>query len=147
MFNPLKSTLIFFIFSILIFSLSCARIVYRTQLYFGAEEANWVRKVMREMTIEEKIGQLVTCQYAGNFVNSDSDYLKDLESLISKWKIGGLILFGGEVYEVAYLTNTLQKMSKIPLLISSDFERGAGNQITSATLFPPLMASCIRTSR
>lgn len=140
MFNPLKSTLIFFLFSILFFGLSCARVVYKTNLFFGDEEANWVKKIMSKMTIEEKIGQLVTCPYDGNFVNSDSDYLKDLESLITKWKIGGLILFGGEVYEAAHLTNTLQKMAQIPLLISSDFERGVANQITGATLFPPLMA-------
>jgi beta-N-acetylhexosaminidase len=31
-------------------------------------------------------------------------------------------------------------MAKIPLLIASDLERGAGNQITGSTLFPPLMA-------
>ncbi|GAJ19117.1 unnamed protein product, partial [marine sediment metagenome] len=34
----------------------------------------------------------------------------------------------------------VQELAKIPLLIASDFERGVGNQITGATLFPPLMA-------
>jgi len=102
--------------------------------------SKWVRKTMAKMTLEEKIGQMVSWQYTGEFFNRDSDYLKDLKSLIINRKLGGLILFGGEVYETARLTNALQRMAKIPLLIASDFERGAGNQISKATIFPPLMA-------
>ena len=55
-------------------------------------------------------------------------------------KIGGLILFAGDVYETAHLTNILQEKAKIPLLIASDLERGLGNQIDGATLFPPVMS-------
>ncbi|NIM90751.1 MAG: glycoside hydrolase family 3 protein [Candidatus Aminicenantes bacterium] len=110
------------------------------RLYFGHEESAWVKNTMATMTLEEKIGQMVTCRYSGYFVNIDSEYVKQIESLIMERKIGGLILFGGDVLETAYLTNTFQNKSKIPLLIASDFERGAANQIEGATLFPPLMA-------
>lgn len=112
----------------------------KPRLYFGLEEAAWVKNTMATMTLEEKIGQMVTCRYSGYFVNIDSEYVKEVESLIVERKIGGLILFGGNVYETAYLTNTLQNKSQIPLLIASDFERGVANQIEGATLFPPLMA-------
>lgn len=112
----------------------------RPRLYFGSEEAEWVKKTIEEMTIEEKIGQMISCRYSGYFVNINGEYIKELEQLIVEHKIGGLILFGGNVYETAYLTNSLQNMAKIPLLIASDFERGVGVQIEGATLFPPLMA-------
>jgi beta-N-acetylhexosaminidase len=92
------------------------------------------------MTLEEKIGQMIVCRYIGNFVSSDSDYLKDLVSLIRREKIGGLIIFGGEVYETAHLTNFLQEKARIPLLIAADFEWGAGARINGTTLFPPFMA-------
>ena len=92
------------------------------------------------MTLEEKIGQMIAVRFTGAFRNSDSEYLKNLESLIASDKIGGLVLAGGEVYETAGLTNALQKLARVPLLVASDFERGAGNQITNATLFPPLMS-------
>lgn len=92
------------------------------------------------MTIDEKVGQMVAWRFSGNFLNRDSDDLSELRSLIINSKIGGLILFGGTVYETAHLANTLQSLAKIPLLISSDLERGLGNQINGATLFPPLMA-------
>jgi beta-N-acetylhexosaminidase len=128
------------IFFILIIAFSSYANPSQPRLYFGHEEAAWVKNTMATMTLEEKIGQMVTCRYSGYFVNIDSEYAKEIESLIVEQKIGGLILFGGDVYETAYLTNTFQKKSRIPLLIASDFERGVANQIKGATLFPPLMA-------
>ncbi|MCX8161118.1 MAG: glycoside hydrolase family 3 protein [Candidatus Saccharicenans sp.] len=103
-------------------------------------DRQWVEKTIRKMTLEEKIGQLVVARYTGEFFNFDSPYLKKLEELVRNYHLGGLILFGGEALETAYFTNHFQKLSKIPLLIASDLERGAGNQVTGATLFPPLMA-------
>jgi beta-N-acetylhexosaminidase len=103
-------------------------------------DAGWVRRTLKKMTLEEKIGQMIAVRFTGAFRNSDSEYLRNLESLIVTHKIGGLILFGGEVYETAELVNAFQKLAKVPLLLAADFERGAGNQITNATLFPPLMS-------
>ncbi len=54
--------------------------------------------------------------------------------------VGGFALFGGEAMEVAKLTNELRDRSKIPLLIGSDLERGAGQQFEGATGLPPLAA-------
>jgi beta-N-acetylhexosaminidase len=76
----------------------------------------------------------------GTFVSSDSDYIKNLVGLIRRQKIGGLIIFGGEVYETTHLTNFLQEKARIPLLIAADFEWGAGMRINGTTLFPPFMA-------
>ncbi|RFT15569.1 MAG: Beta-hexosaminidase, GH3 family [Candidatus Saccharicenans subterraneus] len=103
-------------------------------------DRQWVEKTIRKMTLDEKIGQLVVARYTGEFFNYDSPYLKNLEELVGKYHLGGLILFGGEALETAYFTNHFQKLAKVPLLIASDLERGAGNQVTGATLFPPLMA-------
>lgn len=103
-------------------------------------DAGWVTRTLRKMTLEEKIGQMIAVRFTGAFRNADSEYLRGLESLITKTKIGGLILSGGEVYETAELTNAFQKLAKVPLLFSSDLERGAGTQLTNATLFPPLMS-------
>lgn len=123
-----------------IMAVGCVRVIVKPSLTFGPSEARWVKKTLNRMTLEEKVGQMVCCAYSGHFVNTDSDFLHNLEALISEQKIGGFILFGGEVYETAYLTNSLQKMAEIPLLIASDLERGLGNQIDGTTLFPPLMS-------
>jgi len=120
--------------------MSCARMTTQPSLSFGPSEVKWMDKTLKKMTLEEKIGQMIACRYTGLFFNLDNDFIQNLEHLIVDRKIGGLILFRGEVYETSYLTNTVQKMAKIPLLIASDFERGVGNQIAGATLLPPLMA-------
>ncbi|MFW6131410.1 MAG: glycoside hydrolase family 3 N-terminal domain-containing protein [Candidatus Aminicenantaceae bacterium] len=109
-------------------------------LSYGHSQERWVEKVSDKMTLEEKIGQMIFCRYSGRFLNRNSDELERILSLILKQKIGGFILFGGNVYETAYLTNAMQSVSDIPLLIASDLERGLGNQIEGAVLFPPLMS-------
>lgn len=138
--KPLKIKYLSIIFLLAILSARCARVMVKTDLTLGPSEMKWVNKTLKAMTLEEKIGQMVACRYSGHFVNRNSEYFQDLGTLIVEQKIGGLIIFGGEVYETAILTNAFQKFAKIPLLIASDFERGAGNQIDGATLFPPLMS-------
>ena len=126
---------------ILLFVSSCARVpAPGTSPRLTAPDGGWVARTLKKMTIEEKIGQLVACRFTGSFRNADSAYLRELTDLVVKSGIGGLILFGGEVYETAELANAFQKLAKVPLLMASDFERGTGNQVTGATLFPPLMS-------
>jgi beta-N-acetylhexosaminidase len=92
------------------------------------------------MTLEEKVGQMIAWRYNGHFANLNSDYVQDLVNLVSRKRIGGLIIFAGEVYETAHLTNYLQQHAEIPLLVAADFEWGAAMRIDGTTLFPPLMA-------
>jgi len=54
--------------------------------------------------------------------------------------VGGFILFGGEREATRELVGSLQQGSDRPLLIASDLERGAGQQIRGLTQLPPLMA-------
>ena len=137
--KPGKIKHIAIVFSLIFLSGSCAKVVVKTDLTLGPAEMRWAKKTMSKMTLEEKIGQMVACRYSGHFVNKNSLYFQNLKTMIVEYKIGGLIIFGGEVYESAILTNSFQELAKIPLLVASDFERGAGNQIGGATLFPPIM--------
>ncbi len=112
-----------------------------TSPHLRPPDGKWVARTLRKMTIEEKVGQMVACRFTGDFRNADSAYIRELESLVSKSRIGGLILFApARVYESAELANGFQKLAKVPLLMAADLEAGAANRITGATLFPPLMA-------
>jgi len=110
--------------------------------YFQLSESEreWVEKTLKRMSLDEKIGQLIMVPFSGRFVNLKSDYFKELTTFVKDYHVGGFIMFGGEIYEATILINELQKISKIPLFIASDLERGAGNQLTSAVSFPFLMA-------
>lgn len=109
-------------------------------LRIGPSEEKWAAKMLSRMTVEQKVAQMISVRCSGRFFNREDDALKGLEDLVVRRRVGGLCLFGGNVYETAFLTNALQAKAEIPLLIASDFERGVGNQIDGATLFPPLMA-------
>jgi beta-N-acetylhexosaminidase len=117
----------------------CVRVFLKPNLALEPDGARWVAKMMRTMSLEDKVAQMVACRYAGNFYPADSDERTRLRDLVVNHKVGGMIIFGGDAYETVHLNNALQQMAATPLLIASDFERGAGNQITGATLFPTIM--------
>ncbi|MBI5635162.1 MAG: hypothetical protein HZA15_16965 [Nitrospirae bacterium] len=60
-------------------------------------------------------------------------------SLVRKG-IAGFIIFGGELETVRNFVGKLQEEAELPLIISSDLERGLGQQLKGGTLFPPAMA-------
>ena len=121
---------------------ACAPAAKKTGLLpaAGRGEDRWVRKTLAGMTLREKIGQLIAGRYNAPFLNRDSDYLKGLIDLVTKQKVGGMVIFAGEVFETAELNNFLQKLAEVPLLIAADFEHGAAMRINGATLFPQFMA-------
>jgi beta-glucosidase len=54
--------------------------------------------------------------------------------------VGGFIIFGGTAESVRRLTADLLRRAGRPLLLAADLERGAGQQISGLTEFPPPMA-------
>jgi len=104
------------------------------------EADKWVEKTLKGMTLREKVGQMMVVPFSGYFLNRNSDSWKQIEKHILEDKVGGFIMFGGDVYGAAVLIHKMQRLAKIPLLISSDFERGVGNQIERAIPFPTNMA-------
>jgi beta-glucosidase-like glycosyl hydrolase len=54
--------------------------------------------------------------------------------------VGGFIIFGGNVESVRRLTADLLRRAERPLLLASDLERGAGQQVEGLTEFPPPLA-------
>ena len=54
--------------------------------------------------------------------------------------VGGFIVFGGTIESVRRLTTDLLRRAGRPLLIASDLERGAGQQVAGLTQFPPPLA-------
>ena len=101
-----------------------------------------VQKIMNNMTLKEKIAQMIMVRVRSDYYSSDSYYMKEIESWIINQKVGGLITFdgNGNVHGMFNNHKYFQSISKTPLLIASDLERGAGQQMNGATLFPSNMA-------
>jgi beta-N-acetylhexosaminidase len=95
---------------------------------------------MHEMTLREKIAQMIVSSVIpAEFIENSSES-KRLTRLCKDSKIGGFIFFKGNASQYAHLSNYLQNLSETPLLISADFERGTGMRVTDGTLFPNNMA-------
>ncbi|MFN2452816.1 MAG: glycoside hydrolase family 3 protein [Pyrinomonadaceae bacterium] len=100
----------------------------------------WANAELRRMSLDEKIGQLISIGLNATFLNEDSDAYRALRHQIEDNHIGGITLFRSPVYESAILVNRLQSLARYPLLISADLEAGAGMRFDDTVNFPWNMA-------
>jgi beta-N-acetylhexosaminidase len=100
----------------------------------------WADKQLKKMTLDEKIGQLISVGINATFLNQESDAFRALRHQVVDNHVGGIILFRGPVYESVVLVNRLQQLAKYPLLISSDLEAGSGMRFDDTVNFPWNMA-------
>ncbi len=106
----------------------------------SSKALKWANEQLRKMSIEEKIGQLISVGVNATFLNQDSDAYRALKHYIEDNKVGGIILFRGPVYESVILVNRMQELAKYPLLVSADLEAGAGMRFEDTVNFPWNMA-------
>ena len=92
------------------------------------------------MSLNEKCAQMIMPAVYRNDLDRGSTGYDEIASLVKEQKIGGLILYQGELVEQAEFINDLQRLADIPLLIASDFERGLGTRVDNAIEFPHAMA-------
>jgi len=103
---------------------------------FLTENNGWADSVMNSMTLDQKIGQLfMVAAYSGK----DESHFKQLEELITKQHIGGLIFFKGHPTTQAKLTNRFQEKAETPLFIAIDGEWGLSMRLDSTVKYPRQM--------
>ena len=100
----------------------------------------WADAELKKMSLDEKIGQLISIGVNASFLNRESDAYKALRRQVEENHVGGIILFGSPVYESAILVNRMQSHARRPLLISADLERGAGMRFYDTSDFGWVMA-------
>ena len=106
----------------------------------SAKALKWANEELKKMSLEEKIGQLISVGVNATFLNQDSEAYRALKHHIENNKVGGIILFRGPVYESVILVNRMQQLARYPLLISADLESGAGMRFDDTINFPWAMA-------
>lgn len=104
------------------------------------DAVKWADKQLKKMSIDEKIGQLISVGVNATYLNQDSEAFRALSHQVLDNHIGGIILFRGPVYESVVLVNRMQELAKYPLLISADLEAGAGMRFDDTVNFPWNMA-------
>lgn len=118
-------------------------------VHLDRDGEKWAEKTLKKMTLEEKVGQLFMVWVKAEFFNVDSPQLRDLQTAIHKYYLGGFgltvpveagQLLKTQPFEAAALLNELQSTSQFPLLIAADFERGISMRVNGGTGFPHSMA-------
>ena len=97
------------------------------------------RKALAGLSLDRKVAQMICTEISGD-ATADDPRIKQWIGLVKDQGIGGFVIYGGSVKSAAALINKLQAASAIPILISTDFEGGAGQQFKGASEFPPNMA-------
>jgi beta-N-acetylhexosaminidase len=96
--------------------------------YLSEEDIQWVTASYKEMTWEERIGQLF-CPIV--FVKEENA----LKDLVEKKHIGGVLYREGPAGEIQNSHGILQKYAKIPLLVASNLEMGGNGASTEGTFY------------
>ena len=92
--------------------------------------------------LRDRISQLIFPRIGSNMKPSISveEDAQRIEALMDEFPIGGLCLFNGDRIRTPQTLTRLQSRSRFPLLIATDMERGLGQQLKGATVFPHAMA-------
>lgn len=104
------------------------------------EVMNNIELSVRELSLYQKCAQMVMpAVYRGALNPASKDYQKIIE-LVKDYGVGGIVLFQGNSTDQKNMIWRLQSLSKIPLLVSGDYENGLGMRIDDAVSFPHGMA-------
>ncbi|HEY8402262.1 MAG TPA: glycoside hydrolase family 3 N-terminal domain-containing protein [Cytophagaceae bacterium] len=130
----LKKVVGFLLFPILLLVASAWKSPGRNSSKLTQEQ--WVDSVMSSLSEEQKIGQLFM---VAAYSNKDQKHINEIEELVRKYNIGGLIFFQGGPGRQVNLTNHYQSIAKVPLMIGMDAEWGLGMRLDSTLFFPKQM--------
>lgn len=93
----------------------------------------WVNSTYNSFTLRDKIGQLFMVDVP---VGESQSKINELKNLIEEHKVGGVIFFKGNPAGQVKLTNELQAISKVPLMVGIDAEWGLAMRLDSTFAYP-----------
>lgn len=88
---------------------------------------------MNTLTTRERIAQSV---WIAGYSDRDDIHETELVSTISSHGVGGVLFFQGTPEKEVAITNRLQSVSKVPLVIAMDAEWGPGMRLQNVEKFP-----------
>lgn len=95
-----------------------------------------------DLSVRARAAQLVFVRLGSNMpppVTIDEDEAR-VAALLAQEAIGGLVLFNAAWPSVRGILSRLQAQSRWPLLVGTDMERGVGQQVQGASVFPHALA-------
>ena len=109
-------------------------VVFNKKMPNLQSKTQWVDSIMNQMTIDQKIGQLMMIR--GHSDKSPA-YENDVANLVKNFQVGGICFFQGTPAKQAALTNYYQSLANVPLMIGMDAEWGLGMRLTDSVMSFP----------
>ena len=103
----------------------------------SVSDTGWADSVLHQLTLEQKIAQLIMVRMHSN---KDKRYNDTMVAQIHRHQVGGVCFFQSSPTMQAVLTNRIQAVSSIPVMVSIDGEWGLGMRLDSVMLYPRQMA-------
>ncbi len=103
---------------------------------FLTNSTTWTDSVMEQLSLQEKIGQMLM---VAAYPNEGEEDKRRVTDLIKKHNVGGIIFFQGTAGQVSELTAYYQSISKIPLMIAIDGEWGLATRLENSIKYPKQM--------
>ena len=119
---------------ILFVTVTFAKAQLPVNLYKSANQKEmnrWVDSLYSSLTLDQKIGQLIM-----PIAETGSGWKNRLAGYIENQKIGGVLFSKSTLREQADVTNFVQRISPVPLMIALDGEWGLAMRITDAPQYP-----------
>ncbi len=96
----------------------------------------WADSVLATLDLDQRIAQLMM---VAAYSNKGEKHAQEIEQLVKKYNVGGLIFFQGGPVRQVDLTNRFQAAAPTPLLIGMDLEWGLAMRLDSTIKFPQQM--------
>ena len=107
----------------------------------STEGKAWVEETLASMSLKQQVAQLIIQWLPGSYASTNSSEFKEWADWIKYDQIGGIYLSIGLPHSYAAKINELQALSKVPLLVTSDFENGGpGMRINHSYALPTLLS-------
>src|SRR5947209_4565380 len=104
---------------------------------------------VRALSLHDRIAQMFVVRGYGDWPPANNAEFERFLKWIMRDRVGGFIVagrirngnvIGAQPFEMAAFINHVQRLAKTPLLVASDFERGASARVAASPSFPSMMA-------
>ena len=102
------------------------------EVVMNEQEKSWVDSVYASLSPDQRLGQLFM---VAAYSNKDKSHYQEIDMLVQRYGIGGLMFMQGGPVRQAKLTNRFQAEANVPLLIAMDAEWGLDMRLDSSMHF------------
>jgi beta-N-acetylhexosaminidase len=129
------------------FLLTALRFISFSQITPNAAATNWADSVFNSLNDDQRIAQLMVLRESSFSKNGPIYYDSAIADAITKYNIGGIVLFQGSPVKQANFINHFQSIAKTPLMVCVDAEWGLGMRFDSvASLNHQMMMGAVQDS-